>query len=208
MFHSYHRNNHLFFPIAPEETFNPANLSRVVSEAPHLFAAILTVASADYLPNSKVHQQCLSHVQSLISDLIYGCEGSIQAVEALLILAEWSNWHHGGKIKPGKGRESASAWMLVGTAVRLGYLLGLDRTAFRNDSAEPVPLDLHRRRLVWSACYMSDRQNSIRVGRGFWRYVPPSHVAYHLVHIVAFVIEMFLLLRKFADDYVVAVPDR
>ena len=145
------------------------NLAKLVSDAPHLFTAILTVASADHLPNSKAHQQCLRYIQSLISDLIYGFEGSVQAVEALLILAEWSNWHHGGKIKAGKGRESASAWMLVGTAVRLGYLLGLDRTAFRNDAAEAVPPDLHRRRLVWSACYMADRQNSIRVGRGFWR---------------------------------------
>ena len=149
-FGSYHSNNHPFFPIASEEIFESGNLLKGASDAPHLFSAILTVASADHLPNSKAHQECLSYTRSLISDLIYGFDGSIQAVEALLILAEWSNWHDAGeKVKLGKGRESASAWMLVGTAVRLGYLLGLDRTAFRSDGSEPAPHDLHRRRMVW-----------------------------------------------------------
>ena len=171
-FFSYHRNNHPFFPIAAEEIFETNNLPKVASDAPHLFAAILTVASADHLPSSKVHRECLSHVQNLISEIIYGFEGSVQAVEALLILAEWSNWHHGEKIKLGKDRESAAAWMLVGTAVRLGYLLGLDRTSFRSDGTEPAPHDLHRHRMVWAACYMADRQSSIRVGRGFWSRGP------------------------------------
>jgi hypothetical protein len=114
----------------------------------------------------------LAHARNLVSDIIYGFHGSVQAVEALLILAEWSVWSQGEKVKHGKGRENASAWMLIGTAIRLGYLLGLDRTSFRNDVVEQIPHDLHRRRLVWAACYMADRQASIRVGRGFWSRGP------------------------------------
>ena len=152
--------------------FDSTNFSKTASQSPHLFCAILTVASAESLTNRAVHQDCLAHARALVSDLLYGLEGGVQAVEALLVLAEWSVWHHGEKVKPGKGRESASAWMLVGTAVRLGYLLGLDRTSFRNDIVEQAPQDLHRRRLVWAACYMADRQASIRVGRGFWSRGP------------------------------------
>ena len=150
----------------------PANLPKTASDSPHLLSAVLAVASADHMPNSKAHQECVDHSRNLISDLIYGYEGGVQAVESLLILAEWSNWRHGERPAFGKGRESASAWMLVGTAVRLGYLLGLDRTSFRSDDSEKLPHDLHRRRVVWAACYMADRQASIRVGRGFWSRGP------------------------------------
>ena len=62
--------------------------------------------------------------------------------------------------------------MLVGTAVRLGYLLGLDQCGFRTEEDQVPPPEFLRGRLVWSACYMADRQISIRVGRGFWSRGP------------------------------------
>ena len=62
--------------------------------------------------------------------------------------------------------------MLVGTAVRLGYLLGLDQCGFRREDDASPPPEFLRGRLVWSACYMADRQISIRVGRGFWSRGP------------------------------------
>jgi len=55
----------------------------------------------------------------------------------------------------------------VGTAIRLGYLLGIDRTGFRNEN-ESQSAELNRKRLAWAACYMSDRQISVRLGKAFW----------------------------------------
>ena len=153
-FTRYRQNYHPYFPIAPEETFDPSNLSTVALSQPHLFAAILTIASVDNTPNAEVHSQCLAYTRNLIADLIYGGEGDVQAVEALLILAEWSTWQHRLEVKSGKSQEDRSAWMLVGTAVRLGYLLGLDQTSFRKEEGEDPPKDppmeLCRRRLAWS----------------------------------------------------------
>lgn len=146
----YRQNYHPYFPIVPEETFDPTNLPTVALAQPHLFAAILTIASVDNTPNAEIHSQCLAHTRNLISDLIYGGEGDVQAVEALLILAEWSTWQHRVEVKSGKSQEDRSAWMLVGTAVRLGYLLGLDQTSFRKEETEEPAMDLCRGRLAWS----------------------------------------------------------
>ena len=133
---------------------------------------MLTIASADSGADMEINKACVEHIRGLISGLIYGTGVAIEAVEALLILAEWAVWNQHEDTTPDKGREDASAWLLSGTAIRLGYLLGLDRTSFRSDDSQQHVRDLHRQRLVWTACYMSDRQVSIRVGRGFWSRGP------------------------------------
>lgn len=61
--------------------------------------------------------------------------------------------------------------MYIGTALRLGYFLGIDRAAFREDSNED-DITFNRKRLVWSACYMADRAVSVRLGKGFWSRGP------------------------------------
>jgi hypothetical protein len=61
--------------------------------------------------------------------------------------------------------------MYIGTALRLGYFLGIDGTSFKSDSQED-PVKFNRKRLVWSACYICDRQVSVRVGKGFWARGP------------------------------------
>ncbi|KAM3413711.1 hypothetical protein BST61_g10402 [Cercospora zeina] len=71
----------------------------------------------------------------------------------------------------GRGEEDCAAWMYVGTAIRLGYLLGIDRTGFRAES-ESQSADLNRKRLAWASCYMSDRQVSVRIGKAFWSRGP------------------------------------
>ena len=61
--------------------------------------------------------------------------------------------------------------MYIGTALRLGYFLGIDRTAFKSDSNED-PAKFNRKRLTWAVCYISDRSVSVRLGKGFWARGP------------------------------------
>jgi len=126
-------------------------------------------------------------MQDLISSLIWTGSGHLETVEALLILSEWVP---GLQSTIGRGEEDHASWMLCGTAIRLGYLQELDQTAYAsNDNAESSEL-IFRRRLAWSgmrmrddhfmteadvgpACFVSDRQISVRVGKAFWSRGPP-----------------------------------
>jgi hypothetical protein len=89
----------------------------------------------------------------------------------MLILAEWVPRRPHSTPGIGRGEEDQAAWMYVGTAIRLGYLLGIDRTGFRAES-EAQSADLNRKRLAWASCYMSDRQISVRIGKAFWSRGP------------------------------------
>jgi hypothetical protein len=60
---------------------DPRNLATTAVEEKHLLAAILTVASKDEKEWWQVHDDCSSHMQSLVASLVYtGC-GSVEAVE-------------------------------------------------------------------------------------------------------------------------------
>jgi hypothetical protein len=109
-------------------------------------------------------------MQSLTSLLLAGADASIDAVEALLLLSQWVSHRPQAPQRVGRGEEDRVAWMCIGTALRLAYFLGLDRTSFRSDLAEDP--GYHRRRLVWSACYVCDRAVSVRLGKGFWARGP------------------------------------
>lgn len=123
--------------------------------------------------------------------LIYEGSTTVGAVEALLILAEWVPQRLQDDPTTGHGEEDQAAWVLVGLAIRLGYLQGLEQTGLvqeRDIQSEHVI----RKRLAWAgkcplislvlperlislydvACYMSDRQVSIRLGKGFWSRGP------------------------------------
>jgi hypothetical protein len=108
-------------------------------------------------------------MQELISMILGGSDADIGAVEALLVLSQWVPYNPQAVV--GHGEEDRLAWMYIGTALRLGYLLEIDRTSFRNESHED-PVIYNRKRLVWSACYMCDSQVSVRLGKGFWARGP------------------------------------
>ena len=144
------------------------NLKEIAKKEPHLLAAILTVASKDEKEWWTVHEICSTHMQLLVAELVYGGRGSVEAVEAMLILAEWIPRRPHATPSVGRGEEDMRAWMFVGTAIRLGYLLGIDRTGFRTENENETNADLNRKRLAWAACYMSDRQISVRIGKAFW----------------------------------------
>jgi len=174
----YEDKYHGFFPLANPLAFDYRNLPAIAANEPHLLAAILTVASKDEKDWWPVHETCSAHMQQLIAELVYSGRGTVEAVEAMLILAEWVPRRPHSTPNVGRGEEDQAAWMYVGTAIRLGYLLGIDRTGFRAES-EAQSAELNRKRLAWAACYMSDRQISVRIGKAFWSRGPGPMTALH-----------------------------
>lgn len=152
----------------PRETFDPQRIPWLSKTEPHLFSAILTIASKD---DEAIHQICYDHMQSLISLILAGADADVEAVEALLLLSQWVSHRPQAAQRVGRGEEDRVAWMCIGTALRLAYFLGLDRTSFRGESSED-PAKFNRKRLVWSACYVADRSVSVRLGKGFWARGP------------------------------------
>ncbi|KAJ3940205.1 hypothetical protein N0V92_013932, partial [Colletotrichum tropicale] len=116
-------------------------------------------------------------METLISKLIYKGSTTVGAVEALLILAQWAPQRLQEKPTVGRGEEDEGAWMQIGVAIRLGYLQSLEQTGLLVDKQSALSEQFRRKRLVWAACYMSDREVSIRVGKGFWSRGPgPSTI--------------------------------
>lgn len=162
---------HPFYPLVPRASLRPANLANTIVKEPHLLTAVLVIASKDLLDEPRIYEVCSEHMQKLVSILVAGGSGDVEAVEAMLLLAEWAPYtsrRKGGQV--GRGEEDREAWMHVGTALRIAYFLGLERYSFHmHDTAD---LQAQRKRLVWTACYISDRQISIRIGRAFWSRGP------------------------------------
>lgn len=110
-------------------------------------------------------------MQQLVSMILAGADADVEAVEALLLMSQWVSHRPQASISVGRGEEDRVAWMYIGTALRLGYFLGIDRTSFKGDSREDAAT-FNRKRLVWATCYVCDRQVSVRTGKGFWSRGP------------------------------------
>ncbi|EKG15056.1 Transcription factor fungi [Macrophomina phaseolina MS6] len=111
-------------------------------------------------------------MKGMISDLAAGGPGDVDAVEALLLLAEWAPFTQRAQSgKVGKGEEDREAWNSSGMALRLAYFLGLEKYSFKvtDDGRDP---QFSRKLLVWTACYIADRTISIRIGKAFWSRGP------------------------------------
>lgn len=167
----YHDHFHPFYPIAYKSIFDGEDVSEWIEKEEHLLTAILTVASKDDPTWALVHEACSRHMESLMSKLIYTGSTTVGAVEAMLILAEWVPQHPQENAVIGCGKEDQGAWMLVGVAIRLGYLQRLEQTGLLQDK-DYQSQNFSRKRIAWAACYMSDRQVSIRLGKGFWSRGP------------------------------------
>ena len=189
---SYHEHYHPFFPVADKRIFDGRDLPSLAQAEPHLLTSIFTVASKDDPAWHRVHEACASHMDTLVSHLITRGSSCVGAVEALLILAEWVPQRKdtespsagaGSSSKKsaaviGRGEEDQGAWMQIGVAIRLAYLQGLEQTGLMLQQKDKArSLDFERKRVAWAACYMSDREVSIRLGKGFWSRGPgPSTV--------------------------------
>lgn len=163
---------HPYLPIAPRRSFDPKCLQYMCTNEPHLLTAMITVAARDLPQPDNILHTCSSYMHQLVSEIIAGKKCDVEAVEALLLLAEWEpqdSLSEGKEV--GCGEEDRAAWMHVGLALRIGYFLGLDRTAIKHED-EDKAAHFNRRRVTWAACYISDRQLSARIGRAFWSRGP------------------------------------
>ena len=120
------------------------------AQEPHLLSAIITVAARDLPQGEVILRTCSSYMHQLVSEIIAGKKCDVEAVEALLLLAEWEpqdSLSEGKEV--GCGEEDRAAWMHVGLALRIGYFLGLDRTAIKHDD-EDKAAHFNRRRVTWA----------------------------------------------------------
>ncbi|KAH7075245.1 hypothetical protein FB567DRAFT_536458 [Paraphoma chrysanthemicola] len=162
---------HPYYPVAPAHAFDTARLAEMVKKERHLLTALLLIASKDLVDEPHIYEACMEHMKSLVSDLAAGGDADIEAVEALLLLAEWAPYTQRGSGKVGKGEEDKESWMHVGLALRIAYFLALDRYSFRFVDQGKDP-NHDRKRLIWTSAYVSDRHTSIRIGKAFWSRGP------------------------------------
>jgi hypothetical protein len=98
-------------------------------------------------------------MHQLVSELSAGKKCDVEAVEALLLLAEWEPQDSLSEAREvGCGEEDRAAWMHVGLALRIGYFLGLDRTAIKHED-EDKAAHFNRRRVTWAG-----EQGTVRSG--------------------------------------------
>lgn len=168
----YYEHYHCYLPLVPRTAFEKGSLDHFAITGKHLLTAVLTIASKDLVEQPHIHQSISRYMHDLISGIAAGHDCEVEAVEALLLLAEWEPQGLRNNIEAvGRGEEDRSAWMHVGMALRTGYFLSLDRTAFRQESEEEAKMDA-RKRFAWANCYVSDRLISVRIGRAFWSRGP------------------------------------
>lgn len=168
----YAENFHPYLPLVPRKYFERSALDDFASNEKHLLTAVLTIASKDLIDRPEIHEYCSKYMHELISGIAAGADCDVEAVEALLLLAEWEPQGLRPRIeRVGRGEEDRAAWMHVGLALRSGYFIGLDRTSFRGDPHGDQATEA-RRRLAWASCYVSDRLISVRIGRAFWSRGP------------------------------------
>lgn len=166
-------NFHPYVPLVPRRYYNRSALDAFAANEKHLLTAVLTIASKDLVDRPDIHEYCSKYMHELISGIAAGVDCDVEAVEALLLLAEWEPQGLRPVVeRVGRGEEDRASWMHVGLALRSGWFLGLDRTSFRGgDSPGDAETDA-RRRLAWASCYVSDRLISVRIGRAFWSRGP------------------------------------
>ena len=168
----FEENYHGYLPLVPRKYFLPGQLDEFAINDKHLLTAVLTISSKDLTEQPNIHVCCSRYMHDLISGIAAGADCEVEAVEALLLLAEWEPQGLRNRIEAvGRGEEDRAAWMHVGIALRTGYYLGLDRTAFRSETEEEAKVD-SRKRFAWANCYVSDRLISCRVGKAFWSRGP------------------------------------
>lgn len=167
----YKENYHPYYPLVPAATFDLTRLATTAKKEPHLLTAVLLISSKDLSEESHIYEACAAHMKSLVSDLAAGGDADVEAVEALLILAEWAPYTQRRSGKVGKGEEDKESWMHVGLALRIAYFMALDKYSFRYVDQGKDPQH-GRKRLLWTAAYVSDRHISIRIGKAFWSRGP------------------------------------
>ncbi|SZF00992.1 unnamed protein product [Blumeria hordei] len=167
-FKGYEMLYHPYFPLIASESLGIARLPWMSRNEPHLFAAILTISSRE---NEQIYNVCYNHLQKLISMIIAGAKVNIEAVEALILLSQWVPQRPHASYSVESSEEDQTAWMYTGMAIRLAYHIGLDRAALMSEKCGDLSF-IKRQQLVWAACYICDRQVSVRLGKRYWEFGP------------------------------------
>lgn len=179
---SYSEHYHPFMPIVNSQFLSPDNIERTAAEEPFLLSAILMIATKDR-PDLEAEHRCIwSHLQGMILAVALGSSATkcVGAIEALLLLAEWVPHAHFQRPNIGhrRGRrddEDSAAWTLVGLAVRQGYLIHLDRYAFRGGEQGDSKSIAERNRLTWTCEHHYSallNHRSMTWLTGLYSYVP------------------------------------
>lgn len=127
-----------------------------------LLTVLLTIASRDSPQRLLTHRYCWEHAQKLLLDVLlaHSSTQTLRTVEGLLLLAEWLPHielkHKTEKAPRSLFAEDRRAWSIVGLAIRQGYMLRLDRGAFRRSSDGATQQQSDQERLIWhckQVCY-------------------------------------------------------
>lgn len=114
----------------------------------------MTIASKDDTVWLEVHRRCWDYMKELLLDVLLALPHThhVGLVEGLLLLSDWLPSIQFNNLLPSKHlfAEDATAWSLIGQAVRHSYLLRLDRTSFRGDFSDESKEATDRKRLVWT----------------------------------------------------------
>ncbi|KAM5362285.1 hypothetical protein ACJZ2D_012640 [Fusarium nematophilum] len=176
--HCFARKYHPYCPIAPAYFFKPAAMERIQRRDYFLLTVLLSIASRDSPNHILTHRYCWDHTQRLLLEILlaHPWAQTSRTVEGLLLLAEWLphiQIAQTASVAPKNlFSEDRTAWSLVGLAVRQGYLLRLDRAAFRDAGDDKSKEREDHKRLVWAFVYIADRQISVRLGQSFWSRGP------------------------------------
>lgn len=155
-------------PRTPEQIANFAHSER------YLVTAMIIIASRNHhtVAMRDVHERSWGVMRGWISDIqCLGAPPTVGLVEALLLLAEnlprdpardtaveADAVHAMGVGEQVHGAENNQAWMLIGTAIRCAYSLGIDKLALKLIPEVDRTYDVERARLAWTYCYLFDRQ--------------------------------------------------
>lgn len=163
--------HHHFLPFVPPDAIPTTDdlLAKFADEEPFLLATIVMIASR--YESLGIHIDCWKYVREEISKLVMGGTPTVGAIEALLLISENTPYLPEVSDRELSIHEARLAWSLVGNAIRLSYLLGLDQKTLI-PVEEVQDEEVHQQRLAWTYCYMHDRQASIRLGKAFWSRGP------------------------------------
>ena len=107
----------------------------VVKRSAILFSSILAVSAKFFRP--ALYRHLHSHAQMLLSRATGAGECDIGIVKAILVLVFWKN------------PTDKSAWIKIGTAIRLGYQLGLHASGRGGASYERLEGEAKDARRTW-----------------------------------------------------------
>ncbi|GHJ85529.1 hypothetical protein NliqN6_1931 [Naganishia liquefaciens] len=194
---TFFERHHHYFPLVPSKRIPRTieDINAFAIQEPYLMTACIIIASKCQTSHSarRIHEQTWNIMKGILAEVNFqGTAPTIGLVEGLLLIAENLPREKSvtspasGEDRPVKklplvsttseeqkqvisGAENRQAWMLIGSAIRMAYGLGLDQLARQMDGGTEAR---HRATIAWTYCYIFDRQISIRTGRAFWSRGP------------------------------------